>query len=148
MVSFEHEGTRNFIVRAFPTAGGNPTLLVNTIGAYSGSRPLAGNTTLAFDIQADGPWTMTIAPIGAGGDGPFSGRGDAVSNLFRAFRAGPWQFTHTGARNFVVRLQCDGGAALIQNTIGAVDASGIVRPSGSACFWEVQADGEWSLRPR
>jgi len=56
-VSFTHDGSRNFVVKANDSA-----LLVNEIGAYSGSKvqKVEDTSTYFFDIKADGNWTMTF----------------------------------------------------------------------------------------
>ena len=146
VATFTHDGQRNFIVRSF--IGGNATLQVNTIGRYQGQRPVSGSTPVTFDIQADGAWTVRIEPVGLNGSAPFSGRGDLVSALFTPPSNGPWEFSHDGSRNFIVRLHCASGSRLVQNTIGGVQGSTIVQFGSGPCLWEVQADGDWSLKPR
>ena len=56
-VSFTHDGSRNFIVRA-----NDSVLLANEIGQYSGSKVQKVNDTSIyfFDIKADGNWSMTF----------------------------------------------------------------------------------------
>lgn len=146
VVTFTHNGSRNFIVKAF--AGSSEQLLVNVIGGYRGQRPVFSNGPITFDIQADGDWTLRAEAIQAGGSAPFSGSGDAVSALFTPPASGPWEISHGGSRNFIVRLHCLSGTRLVQNQIGRVQSSGVVQFGQGPCLWEVQADGEWSLRPR
>lgn len=147
IATFTHDGTRNFIVRAHPDSG-SPDLLVNKIGAYSGSRLLASTSPVMLDIKADGRWTATLDPIPWSGEAAFSGTGDAVSGQFDAPAAGAWTFSHDGQRNFIVRLHCAGTRDLIQNRIGAAEGSQVIPARRGPCFWEVQADGAWSLAPR
>ena len=146
VATFTHEGQRSFIVWAF--AGNDNALLVNVIGTYRGQRPLAGSAPVTLDIQADGAWTVRIEPVALDGSAPFSGSGDSVSALFDLPSAGPWEISHNGTRNFIVRLHCASGASLVQNTIGQVQGSAVVQFGRGPCLWEVQADGSWSLRPR
>ncbi len=54
-----HNGTSNFVVKAIPTSGGFPDLLVNEIGPYSGTVRLPGSTIV--EINADGNWSITIS---------------------------------------------------------------------------------------
>jgi len=142
---FTHNGESNFVVWAY--FDGGKDLLVNTIGAYEGTRPVVGDE-LVLDIDADGAWTVEIAPIGWAADAAFSGRGDAVSGVFDPPSTGPWEFWHNGTSNFVVWLHCAGGSNLVQNEIGPVSGSGIVAFEEGPCCWEVEADGDWSLKPR
>ncbi len=128
--------------------GDGQELLVNEIGPYDGSRPLAARGPVILDIDADGAWSATIEPISFGAMAPFAGRGDAVSGLFDPPASGPWEIRHDGERNFIVMCHCAGGSDLIQNEIGPVEGSRVVRFGRGPCFWEVQADGNWSLAPR
>lgn len=147
---FEHSGESNFIVTAYGPEGED--LLVNEIGDYTGSRPLFGEGTYYFDVDADGPWSVTIEAAGRQQDAAagISGRGDFVSGLFEPAEEGPapYSFSHDGDSNFVVLLHCGGGSELVQNEIGRVDGSSMVNLSDGPCLWEVEADGSWSLGPR
>jgi hypothetical protein len=143
---FTHSGSANFIVTAFQA--GEETLLVNEIGAYSGARPIFGTEPVTFDIDADGAWSLRIEPIALSGSAPFSGAGDAVSDLFDPPDDGPWELTHDGEANFIVQLHCGGGSDLVQNEIGPISGSSVVGFEDGPCLWEVEADGNWSLAPR
>ena len=151
VLTFTHSGSRNFIVTSYD-AKGNSDLLINEIGAFSGKKWLAGGTAYTFDIQADGAWSVSADLIGTQGGSSFSGKGFDVSGTFTPPTAPTaFAFTHTGRRNFIVTLNCDGAYAdLIQNEIGQVSGSRIVRfPQGaSTCFWEVEADGNWTIKPQ
>lgn len=148
VLTFTHSGSRNFIVQAY-VGSARPDLLVNTIGGYSGSRPLSAAEPVMLDIQADGPWTVQIDPIAGGGAVAFSGAGDSVSGWFDSPGRATIDVSHDGARNFIVSAHCTGGRpTLVQNEIGAASGSRVVNfPSGS-CYWNVRADGNWSLTPR
>lgn len=146
-IRFTHNGAENFIVKAIPT-GGRETLLVNAIGAYQGTRLLAASEPLVLEINADGAWTADVATLAVGGQPPFSGEGDSVSARFDPPANGAWEISHDGAENFIVKLHCASGSSLVQNDIGAVSGSVMARFGRGPCLWEVQADGEWSLKPR
>jgi hypothetical protein len=144
-----HDGSRNFIVEVFATGAPRADLLVNKIGAYRGMRPLAYTVPVRFDVEADGNWTIEIRSIDCcATDARFEGRGDAVSNLFHPPAAAPWEFSHNGTRNFVVTLQCASGRQIVQNRIGSFSGSTVVTFGRDPCYWEIEADGDWSLRPR
>lgn len=145
-VKFTHNGARNFIVKAF--VAGAETLLVNVIGTYDGARYLAGNGTATFDIMADGAWTVAVESLGSGTESTFSGRGAGVSRTFGPPAGGAWELKHDGARNFVVFLRCGNFPNLVQNSIGPFSGSRVVQFGQGPCFWEVDADGNWSLAPR
>jgi len=143
---FTHDGSSNFIVRAYQ--GTDEDLVINEIGPYQGARPLTGEGPIVLDIDADGNWTVHIESIAFGGTPEFAGRGDDVSAVFDPPTTGAWQFHHDGSSNFIVMAHCAGGSVIVQNEIGAVDGSGMVSFRQGPCFWEVQADGDWSLKPR
>jgi len=146
IVTFTHDGARNFAVKTFQA--NKEDLLINRIGPYQGARPLVGGDPITFDIQADGNWTAQIEPIGQAPSPAFSGRGDAVSGTFNPPASGAWEVRHDGQRNFIVQLHCAGGSNLVQNQIGPVSGSRVVQFGRGPCFWEVEADGSWSLAPR
>jgi len=143
---FTHNGSSNFIVEVF--VGDAKDLLINTIGPYDGQRPLAGEELMMLSIIADGAWTAHIEPIQSGGAPAFQGRGDKVSALFTPPATGAWEITHDGQDNFIVYCHCAGGSDLIQNEIGDVSGSQVISFPKGPCFWEVRADGDWSLKPR
>lgn len=150
-VRFMHDGVSSFIVTVFGGEEGED-LLVNEIGSYEGTRPIFGEGPYYLEIQADGEWRATIeaVPTASGSVSRFEGNGDAVSDLFEPDRTGPvpYDVSHDGESNFVVYLLCAGGDELIQNEIGRVSGSIVVRFSDGPCIWEIQADGRWLLRPR
>jgi hypothetical protein len=146
IASFTHSGSSNFVVHVL--TDDNEDLLINEIGSYSGQVLLPSPGALTFDIDADGAWTLDINQAGAATEAAFSGKGDAVSGLFDAPDTGPWEFNHDGESNFAVHLICADGQDLIQNEIGQVSGSSIVRFGDSPCLWSVKADGNWSLAPR
>lgn len=145
-VKLTHRGSRNFIVEAY--RGAKSELLVNTIGSYTGVRPLTGEEPVLLAIEADGTWTVEVEGPGVTESVSLAGSGDAVSDVFVAPKEGPWEIRHDGERNFVVILHCDQGDDLIENTIGSASGSKMVVFPGELCFWDVQADGTWSLWPR
>lgn len=146
-----HEGSSNFAVWLYQD-GQRLDLLVNEIGRFQGRRPLIRSVDpdrpVVFDIEADGPWTIRLDPLGFTSSAALSGRGADVSGLFDPPQSGPWEFLHDGQSNFGVWLHCLGGSDLIQNEIGPVSGSRIVEFADGPCFWEVEADGSWSLTPR
>ncbi|MHB1134685.1 MAG: hypothetical protein ACYC4L_20115, partial [Chloroflexota bacterium] len=141
-----HTGSHNFVVRTSVANGAY--LLVNTVGSYSGSKPLLAREPVAFDIQADGAWSISIEPMAGGGAPAFYGSGDAVSALFAPPPSGTWEIQHDGPMNFIVWLRCGDGVSLVQNVIGPVKVSKVLAFGQSACYWEIEADSNWSLTPR
>jgi hypothetical protein len=148
-VSFTHNGARNFAVWAYGE-GENKELLVNTVGAYQGVRWLPpGSYTM--EIDADGAWTMTITQMALDqtATGARQGAGDDVSGVFQAERGrAAYTFAHEGERNFAVWLRCESGDDLLINEIGPVQAEAVVSTSDELCFWDVNADGPWTIAPK
>lgn len=151
-VIFAHEGARNFIVTLYKP-NGDTDIMVNEIGRYAGIRAMAGEGEgYYFEVKADGKWTIRVEPIGLeeGAAQGLDGSGDYASGLFMPTKVGPVPFTfkHTGKRNFIVILQCAGGGDYVQNEIGPVDGAAVVNFKKGPCFWDVKADGDWSIKPK
>lgn len=150
-VTLTHKGSRNFIVQSYG-AGDKQDYLVNTIGAYNGIRPMIGEGEWYLEVNADGAWEIAIEPVGgeAGAAQGIEGSGDYVSGLFEPTKEGavPYNIKHTGKRNFIVQIHCAGGRDVAANEIGAVEGSVVVRFGRGPCLWEVQADGDWSVKPK
>jgi hypothetical protein len=62
-VNCTHSGDSNFIVHLVRSSDGDiEEFLVNEIGSYNGSRGVSVSSgEYLFDIQADGPWTITVS---------------------------------------------------------------------------------------
>jgi hypothetical protein len=151
-VTLTHQGRRNFIVQVFGSTGSEGSM-VNEIGTYQGIRPLlADEDQYYFEVNADGAWTIRVEAITAEPDAAkgISGKGDYVSGLFEPSATGPvpHNLTHTGKRNFIVHVYCAGGEDAVENEIGQVDGSVVVRFKDGPCFWDVQADGDWTIAPK
>lgn len=145
---FTHQGSRNFAVIAYPKEG-MQELLVNTIGNYEGTRWLAPGE-YSLEITADGDWSVRVEALTRDDTaiGPLEGQGDFVSPIFAADGRGAYSFMHDGERNFAVLVICDSGRDLAVNEIGPVESEAIVEFNGVGCFWDVSADGSWSITPK
>ncbi len=61
-----HKGKSNFIVHSVDASGETVSGLVNVIGNYSGTVLFdagADEHSVAFEIDADGAWTITVKPV-------------------------------------------------------------------------------------
>lgn len=147
IVTATHDGSRNFVLSVLDAANGSTgDLLVNTIGAYSGTtawgiHALDGGARI--QITADGAWTVTISPMGAAPALGGAGAGDAVF-LYEG-GAAALTATHDGSRNFIVREETGAilSMGLLVNDIGAY--SGTVPLSAGPSVITVNADGNWTL---
>lgn len=144
-----YNGGGNFAIWAYDS-NGDRDLLVNLVGAYDGYRALLPGSYY-FEVTAEAAWTLVIDPLAMQPEaaGGLSGQGDYVSGLFEpALGNVPYTFTHDGEGNFAIWLYCGDGRDLMQNEIGAVNNTAIARFTDSPCFWEVTADGAWTITPR
>jgi hypothetical protein len=146
VVSFSHDGRSTFVVSVIQENGGTETL-TSAIGVYQGQRPLVVSGPVAFQVTADGNWSLKIQPIPQGATPNFQGTGDAVSGYFNPPPAGQWQLSHDGQSTFYVYAHCLGGSLLVANSQGAVHNTTQVEFPRGPCFWEVRADGTWSVQP-
>ena len=150
-VRFTHAGQRNFIVTAYRESG-DSDILANKIGAYIGQSLLLGRESVYFEVNADGPWSITLEQIYQTDEATngLVGNGDTVSDGFAPAKTGPvpYAITHDGKRNFIARLMCAGGEDYVANEIGPVDGAVVAKFSKGPCIWVVQADGNWSLKPK
>lgn len=150
-VKLTHKGKSNFIVHAFGPNDQEESI-TNDIGNYTGVRPLLGKGEWFFEVNADGVWEIRVEPMGPDPDAAtgIEGHGDYVSGLFLPAKTGrvPYNIKHTGQSNFIVHLLCAGGSDSVANEIGAVEGSVVVKFQDGPCFWEVRADGDWSIKPK
>ncbi len=144
-VHFTHSGRSNFIVKSYD-AKGDRDLLINEIGNYNGRVLLLGKAPYAFEITADSLWTYTIERLDIISDSTFAGKGDYVTDLC-SLSSGVWVFTHDGKSNFIVKIYTSDGYDLLINEIGKYDGKKMVTiPAGSYAFFEIIADGNWSIK--
>lgn len=150
--TFEHTGRRNFIVRVYSDEDEDGQYVANEIGNVFARRALVGQSGTYFEVDADGPWSIRLEPMGLEQDATdgVEGSGTWVTGMFMPEKSGAvtYEFTHDGERNFIVQLVCKGGSSYVQNEIGAVDGAAVVRFKEGPCFWDVDADGAWSMNPR
>jgi len=147
ILHFTHDGTRNFAVQVYD-ADDRRDLLVNTIGRYEGYVLLSKKSTYKLDITADGDWSVRVIPFQHTDSMLFSGTGDMVTSAFIADTT-DWQFTHDGNRNFAVYQYSLSNRDLLVNTIGRYDGAKVssIR-KGTASFFVIIADGEWTISPK
>jgi hypothetical protein len=160
VITATHDGQANFIVEGVGKDGEASSLLVNTIGPYSGtvyegmglfSGFTKKNPMVALSIRADGPWTIRTKPLAAAPKkSAKSGQGTAsavikLRKITRGLTKGT--FTHQGESNFIVyALDTKGTADLLVNEIGPYKGSVRV-PSGTR-YLSITAEGPWTYRMR
>lgn len=126
---------------------GRDSLLVNTIGAYSGKHLVdtaSTSVTSEFEINATGAWTLTIEDISTipASSGAVSGHGDQVVRL--SGKSTKATITNQGEGNFVVKGYGGSRSELAVNEIGSY--SGTVKLTGPG-FVQVNSEGDWTITP-
>lgn len=135
--------TRNVVLKT----NGRDSLLVNTIGAYSGKHLVdtsSGSVTNEFEITAVGDWALTVEDVTTitPTSGPATGTGDSVVLLTGSTTKAA--ISYVGERNFVVQVFGD-RTDLAVNTIGSYE--GTVRLEAPA-FVQVKSSGTWTITPQ
>jgi hypothetical protein len=149
-----HTGSSNFAIVSLADDGSENDLLVNVIGNYAGTVLFDeddGVHSVAFEITADGAWTIVISPITSArawdGTAPLTGAGDDVILVEPAFTGlTTAAISHDGTSNFaILSYDLSGGRELLVNEIGPY--SGEIAIPNDTFLIEVNADGSWSLTP-
>lgn len=145
LLTLTHDGQSSFIVTAIE--GDQSTNVAMAIGAYNGQRPLVVEGPVAFQVVADGAWTLKVEPLASGGQPAFQGTGDRVSQYFNPPSPTTWSVSHDGQTSFLVSAHCLGGSIVVEDRTGAVQDRAQVEFPRGPCFWEVRADGAFTLQP-
>jgi hypothetical protein len=146
LVTLTHDGHSSFIVTA--VQGDQSEVVTSAIGIYRGQRPLVVEGPVSFQVTADGAWSIKVQPIATGAKPAFSGTGDAVSAYFTPPGPATWDIAHDGQTNFFVYAHCVGGSIVVEDKVGAFKDSAQIEFPRGPCFWEVRADGAWTMTPR
>ncbi len=147
LVTATHTGSRNFVIKSLDANNEMSDLLVNEIGPYSGTVDFGvtgwSDAPSTLQITADGPWTVTLSPVGSapapGTD--LSGKGDRV--LRYEGDAGIATVNHVGESNFVIHFTDGTSPDLLVNEIGAY--SGMIPIKSGPALIAVKADGDWTI---
>lgn len=126
---------------------GAESLLVNTIGSYSGSHLIdieSGSTTSKVTITAVGSWKLTVGGLDMAVQvkDKASGKGDAVLHI--TGNTSEATVTNTGESNFVVNTYPENGgfSDLAVNTIGSY--KGTV-PLDAPAYVQITSSGSWTF---
>lgn len=152
IATLTHSGAANFIVWAVGETGEQQDLLVNTIGGYTGTvlfDEASGSHSVAFDIEADGPWTIEIKPITDAfrwdGSAALSGVGDDVAILDPPSSGlKSVTVTHQGDGNFMIWAYGP-STDLLVNEIGPYSGEALL--NDGTVFFEIGANGPWTISP-
>lgn len=145
LVSAQHSGDSNFSIWSLDANMENVDLLVNTIGAYSGTTTtgLGRGTAKFLEIEGDGEWTVTMSPMSEAhqlenGEQRF---GDDVVFL-NATGAKKLSIINDGESNFSIWAFGSSKSDLLVNEIGSY--SGTVANKGYSLL-VVNSEGTWSV---
>ena len=147
VLEISHTGLSNFAVWTYDSDNEPLDLLVNTIGNYSGDRPvnfLVDETVAFLEITADGSWEVTAHDLASLPiqDQSASGVGDDVVVL--NLTSPQVTLTHNGESNFAIWAWTFDEVDLLVNEIGPY--SGTVRsPNGGFVVYDITADGDWTV---
>jgi hypothetical protein len=134
--------SRNTVLKT----NGAESLLVNTIGAYTGANLInltEGSVTTQLIVQSTGTWTLVVDDVTTAPtvDTSATGTGDGVVIFTGDFDAAA--ITNDAGGNFTVKAYGEGNwSPLIVNVIGAY--SGTVEMSAPAVV-QVNSEGNWSI---
>lgn len=156
VVEASHRGGSNFIIRL--VGNGLDSLLVNEIGAYSGTwvEPEVLSGRYRFVVDADGPWSVRYRqPVPARGAPSilrtFTGNGPKVLPIQSPDDVEPViTGRNSGDSNFIVSLIAYGGAVtgreLLFNDIGPYSGQTLTSIPAGDYLLSVDAEGSWTVR--
>jgi hypothetical protein len=154
IATISEKGSSNFDIISLAADGSENDLLVNVIGNYAGTVLFDANVgehSVAFKVESNGSWTITISPLTAARKwdptNRLSGKSDDViqvspptSGLTTA------TITHKGSSNFaVIAYSQSTGTDLLVNEIGNYSGQSAL-PDGTFLL-QVEADGTWTVSP-
>jgi hypothetical protein len=143
-VRVAHSGMADFVIKDY--FNNNWDLLLNETGNYSGTVLMQNIGSHKLSIQADGAWTIELRPLVSTDAVTFSGTGNSVTSYFTMPNSGIWSITHSGASNFIVIAHTLDKSETIVNDTGAYSDSKTTEiAAGDTAFFEVIADGTWSI---
>ncbi len=143
-----HRGTGYFYIKGYDKSGSPAGLLVNTIGKYSGRRPLnllKGEQVTRLEVKSSGKWNVIIFPFEGiylnvcMVPGKCEGTGDDMV-AFAINKPDTATFHYSGDGNFAVWGYSNTKKLLI-NEIGAYDGQILL---GDVTMMEIIASGAWT----
>lgn len=140
-----HRGSSNFAVWSIGADGGHLDLIVNSVGAYKGSRPFNFTGEPAtLRVEADGSWEIVVKSLRKAPVWPAttSGKGPLVLRVKPGTARA--KLTYKGRSNFVVNVYGENPDLLV-NVIGKYSGS-VLLPDGTEVI-AIDTDGAWTMKP-
>lgn len=147
VATITHSGSRNFAIWSLDEDLDQSDLLVNEIGNYAGTVPFnltVGERITAFEISADGAWTVTLRDVLSVREAPQGASSTGAGDDVLVYRGDTTvaDISHSGDRNFAVWSYGDRNDLLV-NEIG--NYTGQVRWQAGPALIQVSADGAWTI---
>lgn len=146
IMDITYSGSSNFIIYTVDSEGETVDLLVNEIGAYTGTQTdyLDFADVTMLSIQSSGDWSITFKPMASmpelvsgaenSGDGVYYISTDSLTKL---------TITNSGDGNFIIRGIGLSSSSLLVNEIG--DYEGTVVWTEEESFLIVTSEGNWTV---
>ena len=157
-----HAGPGKFVVATVEADGKRVEGLVDTTGTYDGTVPIEADVDtrgearpVAFSVDADGPWTLTVKPMAAAPVWDLAttleGTGDQVYRVvpLTGGQAGdfvPFDLAYTGDDHFLVHAYGSAGRSGLADATG--DFTEKVGVSDDTFLLGIRGgSGSWSFTP-
>ena len=126
-------------------------LLVSAIGSYKGDNLLIpSDNEIAFEVAADGEWSLEIYELGYSSTDSFSGNTDTVTGFFKC-TSDIYEITYSGTKYFSVKgyyeRYDDYSYNLLANETDSYSGKVFFKKKGEYAFFEITGQGEWSIEP-
>jgi hypothetical protein len=145
LVTVTNSGGENFAIESLGSDNSLQELLVNTIGAYSGTTALnfRSQTTTFLKVTSTGSWTLKLNNItnARSFSGSISGHGDDVLMYTGGTAVGT--IDNSGGENFAVTEYPKGSPNLLVNTIGQYHGQQPLSKGPSILV--VESTGNWTI---
>jgi len=146
-----HSGQGHFGVWLLDSQGSKVELLVSTTGSFHGSKAFRIDAAgeYLFDVSANNPWRLGLhPPEEVEGVVAFEGQTQAGTKLVRLPGGlNVFRLHHEGSGHFGVWLLDKTGSKieLLTSVTGAFNGSKAVQLRGGHYYFDVSADGAWSV---
>ena len=123
--------------------------LISSYGEYDGYVLVRGASPFTFEIQSSGHWQIELEKVPQTKVNCFSGEGDDITDIFAA-SSRVWHIIHEGRENFDVAVHFvkRGDTDWLVSKDGRYEGKmRFVIPRGDTAYFEVKADGRWSIEP-
>jgi len=146
LASFTHDGGSNFAVWSLDSDLDQIDLLFNTIGKFSGTTLLDrydGESTARIEVEADGNWTITLAPLSNARQFTDKANGSGPDVLIYQGSTGVATLKNQGESNFAVWFFSSDTSDLAANEIGNYTGEAVI-PAGPTAV-QIESEGKWSI---